>query len=109
MPQSPAKVRPLADGLVGKTQHRPARLSGPNPGNFVIADDFELGEGTDGQKTEANLAAIRLLRTLQTEGRHATPAEQAVLARYVGWGGLKTVFDPKKKTPPTSTARPSAS
>ena len=41
------------------------------------------------------MAAIRLLKQLEAEGRLATPAEQAVLVKYTGWGGLKEVFDPK--------------
>lgn len=43
-------------------------------------------------KFKQNMAAIRLLKTLTAEGRQATPEEQAVLARYVGWGGLSDVF-----------------
>lgn len=75
---------------------KPAPLSGENPGNFRIDADFPLGEGTDGQKIKGNIAAIRTLKKIQGEGRYPTREEQAVLARYVGWGGLKSVFDPKK-------------
>ena len=69
---------------------------GQSPGNFSIPTDFNLGAGTDKTKIEQNLAAIRLVRQLDTENRYATPSEQAALARYVGWGGLKSVFDVKK-------------
>jgi N12 class adenine-specific DNA methylase len=69
--------------------------SGESPGNFVIDPDFPLGQGTDGEKIAANMAALRLVKQLDAENRYATPAEQAVLARYVGWGGLKRVFDPR--------------
>lgn len=48
-------------------------------------------------KLEANLAALRVLRKLQTDKRSATPEEQTVLARWAGWGGLPEVFDPRKK------------
>lgn len=47
-------------------------------------------------KLEANLAALRVLRTLQTEKRSATPEEQTVLSRWAGWGGLPDVFDDRK-------------
>ncbi|WP_136057711.1 hypothetical protein [Candidatus Halocynthiibacter alkanivorans] len=42
------------------------------------------------------MAAIRLVKTLEVENRFATPEEQATLALYVGWGGLKITFDVKK-------------
>lgn len=97
LPGSPAEIRPLADGPVGRTEERPDTLAGKNPGNFEITFDLRLGEGTDGQKIKANLDAIRTLRLVQKERRFPTNEEQRVMARYVGWGGLKTVFDPKKK------------
>jgi N12 class adenine-specific DNA methylase len=68
----------------------------PQP-NYVISDDFALGEGTDGQKLAANMAALRLVFQLESENRYATREEQDVLARWVGWGGLKTLFDEKHK------------
>lgn len=87
----------LGDGP-GSVSDRPidARRGEPSP-NFVIADDFPLGEGSEGQKLAANMEALRLVRALEAENRYATPEEQAVLARWVGWGGLKTVFDGKHK------------
>jgi N12 class adenine-specific DNA methylase len=62
------------------------------PKNFRITDDH-LGEG--GQKTKFgyNLAAIRTLKQIEAEGRHATPEEQETLSRYVGWGGIPQAFD----------------
>lgn len=88
-----------AGGVVrdpGRVSDRPADARvGEAPPNFLITDDFALGEGTDGQKLEANLAALRLVKTLETENRFATAEEQAILARWVGWGGLKTLFDEK--------------
>ena len=60
--------------------------------DFVITDDVNLGEGGLITKFNDNLAAIRLLKKLESEQRRATSAEQKVLARYVGWGGLKTAF-----------------
>lgn len=69
--------------------------SGVSPGNFEITDDFGLGEGTPKQKIDGNLAAIRLVKDLDRLNRYPTRDEQAILARYVGWGGLKGVFDGK--------------
>ena len=62
--------------------------------NFRITD-LELGYGTASEKYAANTAAIRLLKRIEDEGRLATPAEQEILSRYVGWGGLTDCFDEK--------------
>ena len=62
--------------------------------NFRITD-LELGYGTASEKYAANTAAIRLLKRIEDEGRLATPAEQEILSRYVGWGGLADCFDEK--------------
>ena len=62
--------------------------------NFRITDDA-LGVGTPSERFQNNVAAIRLLKTLEAEERFATPAEQEVLSRYVGWGGLADCFDEK--------------
>lgn len=68
------------------------RIAPPTAGNFRITD-INLGEG--GQKTKYgyNMAAIKTLKQIESEGRHATPEEQAVLHRYVGWGGIPQAFD----------------
>jgi len=60
--------------------------------NFHITDP-ELGYGTPTEKYNANVEAIRTLKKIEAEGRLATPEEQAVLSRYVGWGGLADCFD----------------
>ncbi len=62
--------------------------------NFTIEND-ELGYGTASEKFAANVAAIRLLKTLESEERLATPEEQEILSNYVGWGGLPDVFEEK--------------
>ena len=62
------------------------------PRNFVITPDFPLGEGGAKSKAAANLEAIRTLKKIEAENRAATPEEQAVLARYVGWGGIPQAF-----------------
>ncbi|GER16668.1 PLxRFG domain-containing protein [Variovorax boronicumulans] len=61
--------------------------------DFTIEDDFALGEGGQKTKFKGNVAAIRLLNELESSGRLATPDEQQVLAKYVGWGGLPQAFD----------------
>jgi N12 class adenine-specific DNA methylase len=87
----------LGDGGVGLSQgSADLHLTGENPGNFTITEDYALGEGTPKERIENNLAALRLLRRLQSEGRYATKEEQATLARYVGWGGLSRAFDVKE-------------
>ena len=62
--------------------------------NFRITDD-DLGVGTPGQRYANNVAAIRLLKRLEAERRLATPEEQEILSRYVGWGGLAACFEEK--------------
>ena len=59
--------------------------------NYHITDN-ELGIGTPTEKYQNNIAAIRLLKELESENRLATAEEQAVLAKYVGWGGLAECF-----------------
>lgn len=59
---------------------------------YHITDDA-IGTGTPGERFNNNVRAIRLLKRLEAEDRLATPEEQEVLARYVGWGGLADCFD----------------
>ena len=59
---------------------------------YYITDDA-IGTGTPGERFNNNVRAIRLLKRLEAEDRLATPEEQEVLARYVGWGGLADCFD----------------
>ena len=59
---------------------------------YHITDDAP-GVGTPGERFNNNVRAIRLLKRLEAEDRLATPEEQEVLARYVGWGGLADCFD----------------
>ena len=63
--------------------------------NFRITDDH-LGEGGPKAKFHANVNAIRLLKELEAAGQQASPEQQEVLSRYVGWGGLADAFDPEK-------------
>ena len=66
----------------------------PNGSNYRITDDY-IGEGAPLERFQRNLDAIRTLKTVETENRAATSEEQAVLAQYVGWGGLANFFDEK--------------
>ena len=65
--------------------------------NFRITDDH-LGEGGPKAKFQANVEAIKLLKYLEKTTGQATPEQQQVLSRYVGWGGLADAFDPDKES-----------
>ena len=65
-----------------------------NGSNYRITDDH-IGEGAPLERFQRNLDAIRTLKTVEAESRAATAKEQAVLAQYVGWGGLADFFDEK--------------
>ena len=62
--------------------------------NYRITDDH-IGEGAPLERFQRNLDAIRTLKAIEAENRTATAEEQAVLAQYVGWGGLADFFDEK--------------
>ena len=80
----------------GEPEHgQPEQTQQPAARNFRITDDH-LGEGGPKAKFRANMDAINLLHELEFDGRDATPEEQEVLSRYVGWGGLADAFDEKK-------------
>ena len=67
-----------------------------NPPTFHITDD-NLGNGTLGEKFDRNLAAVRLLKSLEAADRPATAEEQQVLSQYVGWGGMASAFSPDNR------------
>ena len=67
----------------------------PELHNFRITDDH-LGEGGAKAKFRMNMDAINLLKELEFDGRPATPEEQVILSKYVGWGGLADAFDETK-------------
>ena len=67
----------------------------PPAENFRILDD-DLGTGGAKAKFRANMAAINLLKELELEGAQATPEQQEILSRYIGWGGLADAFDESK-------------
>ena len=61
---------------------------------FKITND-NLGEGSPREKFNNNVEAIRVLKKCEEENRFATPQEQGILSKYVGWGGLPQAFDEK--------------
>jgi type I restriction-modification system DNA methylase subunit len=65
--------------------------------NFHITDEA-LGVGGPKAKYAMNIAAIRTLKQIESEHRQATPQEQEILSRYVGWGGLADAFDETKES-----------
>lgn len=70
-------------------------VSGQNRHQYQITEETpEYGSAKE--KFRANIAAIQLLKKCEMEHRYATPEEQEILAKYVGWGGLSDAFDPKK-------------
>lgn len=72
----------------------PGRIDPPQlPDDFIIKDDFGLGEGGQRTKYKQNVEAIKLVKALDAEGRTATTDEQAIIAKYVGWGGIPQAFD----------------
>ena len=64
-----------------------------DPARFRPQGQDDLAPSGAASRVAANLAALRALRVLQAEGRPATPDEQAVLARWSGWGAVPQVFD----------------
>ena len=67
----------------------------PKGKNFVIGDSLSLPNG-EKARFKVNVAAIRLVKKLEAEGRYATEFEQQLLSKYVGWGGLANAFDERK-------------
>ena len=85
-----APPKPKRERVVFTTLH--PEIPAEKRRNFRITDN-ELGYGTASEKYAANVAAIRCLKRIEAEERLATPEEQEVLSRYVGWGGLADCFD----------------
>lgn len=88
----PAQLRPPVPRK--KTHTALAHPLDTSGSNYRITDDH-IGEGAPLERFQRNLDAIRLLKTVEAEDRSATAEEQAVLAQYVGWGGLADFFDEK--------------
>ena len=82
--------RPCRERITFTTLH--PEISRDQRHDFHITDDA-LGHGTPSEKYAANAAAIRTLKQIEAEERLATPEEQEILSRYVGWGGLADCFE----------------
>lgn len=67
----------------------------PAPRNFRFSADYDLYPGGTKTKYKNNILAIKTLKQIEAEQRTATPEEQIILARYVGWGGLANAFSDK--------------
>ena len=82
-----------AEKLHEEVQHQIEQKSTENPkgSNFVIGDSLNLPNGKKA-RTRANIEAIKLVKQIAAEGRIATAAEQEILSKYVGWGGLADAF-----------------
>ena len=89
------RLKPLESQPEEKTEK--AVVPSSDRHNYRITEDT-LGVGGAKEKFRNNIAAIQLLHELELEHRLATPEEQEVLARYVGWGGISDVFDESKSS-----------
>ncbi len=86
-PPAPVQIKP-----VKKTNIICPEIPTEKRNNFVIKDN-DLGVGTPKERYQNNIAAIKLLKQLESENRLATPQEQEILSKYVGWGGLANSFE----------------
>ena len=71
-------------------------FSQPGSINYTITESTFSNLGGDKTRCQNNIAAIRLLKQIEREKRSATPDEQQILAKYIGWGGLANAFDSSK-------------
>src|ERR1017187_3234585 len=85
---SPGRGRP-APAIVRSRDPRPAPTLARD---LRITSAHGIGEGSLKQKAQANLAAIRILKTVEADNRPATPEERAVLVKYTGWGAMPNAF-----------------
>ena len=90
-PQEEIRLHNLVIDLTGQETER-KEAEPYKAQNFRITDD-QLGEGGAKTKYAFNIAAIQALKQIEAEGRQATPQEQEILSKYVGWGGLPQAFD----------------
>ena len=95
--EEPAADTNVGDKLHEEVEQQIAQQSTEKPKgrNFVIGDSLDLPNG-EKARYKANVEAIRLVKQLEAEGRYATEAEQVILSKYVGWGGLANAFDQRK-------------
>ena len=101
-PQSESQITPAWEKEKETKRRNRANVFDPHPEipmserhNFRITDD-DLGAGGAKTKYRNNVEAIRTLQAVESENRYATPEEQEILSRYVGWGALQEAFDADK-------------
>ena len=95
--EAPTEAKPkLREIVIDLTPREKEPEHKQEPTNFRITDD-DLGAGGPKAKFRANMDAIYLLKKLENEGRLATPEEQEVLSRFVGWGGISKAFDAESR------------
>ena len=87
--EAEAKVEELHETVTEQIEQQSTEQ--PKGRNFVIDESLNLPKG-EKNRFRANVDAIRLIKKLDSEGRNATPAEQVILSKYVGWGGLSEAF-----------------
>ncbi len=87
--QEPAPDAALHEKVMEQIEQK--STTRPKGSNFVIGDSLDLPNGAK-SRTRANIEAIKLVKQIAAEGRIATAAEQVVLSKYVGWGGLADAF-----------------
>ena len=92
LPEAEPEQVEIDGGQIGQPEP-PAPRPAQERHNFHITDD-NLGAGGEKTKYQYNVTAIRTLKQIEAEGRLATPKEQEILSRYVGWGGIAKAFDP---------------
>lgn len=96
-------VEPVSSDAPGQARDRAReRIESESTGSNESSDDHvidasEIGKGGLGKKFKENIAAIKLLKSLEADGRVATADERKALAKYVGWGAMKGPFDPENK------------
>lgn len=82
------------DGLISGLEEQDVSSSSSKPEKIDYKiTDYNLGHGTNNDKLNYNLNAIRTLKQIESENRLATKEEQEILSKYVGWGGLAHVFE----------------
>lgn len=87
------KVEKLKETVSAQIEQQSTEV--PKGSNFVIGESLNLPTG-EKSRFRANLDAIKLIKQLEDEGRNATAAEQEVLSKYVGWGGLSNAFGERR-------------
>ena len=95
--QQPTKKEDIKSDIIDKKKKIQDYILYPNEtsenkNNFKIVNN-DLGIGTNKEKIERNIEAIKILKKCESEKRYATQEEQEVLSKYVGWGGLEQVFE----------------